>query len=76
MTQTGTSGDHITLRATSKLYNLELLFSLANNAQTPIQLQEFEPITTFYLDHFADSSGAYYIPLDQISSNVIKRHQF
>ena len=36
-----------------------------------LQEQEFESIATFYLDHFADSGGAYYITLDQISSILI-----
>ena len=36
-----------------------------------MQEQEFESIAIFYLDHFADSGGAYYITLDQISSILI-----
>ena len=46
MTQTGTYGDHITLQAASNLYNIwfQIVFSFGNNAQTLIQLQEFEPL--------------------------------
>ena len=74
MTQTGTYGDRITVQAVSNLYNIEhqIVSSLGNDTHTLIQPQQFEPIATFYLGHFAEVGGEHYITLDQISSNVIK----
>ena len=73
MTQTRTYSDPITLQAVTNLYNIELqkVSSLGNDALTLIQPQEFEPIATFYLGHFAEGGGENYITLDQISSNVV-----
>ena len=73
MAQTRTYSDPITLQAATNLYNIELqkVSSLGNDALTLIQPQEFEPIAIFYLGHFAEGGGENYVPLDQISSNVV-----
>ena len=73
MAQTGTYGDYITLQASSNLYNIELqiVSSLGNDSRILIQRQEFKPITSFYLGHFAESGGENYVSLDQISPNVV-----
>ena len=56
MAQSGTYGDHITLKAASNLYNIkiEIASSLGHHARTMIQSQEYEPITRFCFGHFAE----------------------
>ena len=56
------------------MFNIELqiVSSLGNDARTLIQPQQFDPIATFYLGHFAEAGGNYCITLDQISSNVVE----
>ena len=72
MTRTGTNGDHRTLLVSSNLYNIELqiVSSFRNDARTLIQLQEFDPIVTFYVGHSAEGGGENYVILNQHSSNV------
>ena len=59
MAQSGTYGDHITLKAASNLYNIkiEIASSLGHHARTMIQPQEYEPITRFCFGHFAEGDG-------------------
>ena len=66
MAQSGTYGDHVTLQAASNLYSIEIeiAFSLGHHALTMIQPQEYEPITTFCLSHFAEGDGEHYVALD------------
>ena len=62
MATDGTYGDHLTLRAASNIYNVEitLVSSLGNEGQLGINPTEFQSFERIVLGHFAEAYREHY----------------
>ena len=70
MSRNGTFGDHITLQATSNLYNVafQVLSSNGPGYETTVSPVAATPICTFILGHFAEDDGEHYVCLTDESN--------
>ncbi|KAL9977002.1 hypothetical protein ACROYT_G014357 [Oculina patagonica] len=61
----GTHGDHLTLQAAADIFNIQIVVhsTLGATATQTISPTNGCPIATFYLGHFAEGAGEYYVCL-------------
>ena len=71
MSNDGTYGDEITLRAAAELFNTEfvLVSTLGRAAEVTISPRNFSPQNRAFLGHFAENQGEHYVVLGQIDDS-------